>query len=113
MHDSLRASLVVSLGLGLPLVLAVRPAAADTVALSTGGQYWLDADQSRNLIYAGEQSGPGGTHYFDVIDTTSNTVVGTYSYAGSGYSAQIAHIGNHVFWADQGHGIVRNIDTST
>lgn len=87
---------------------AGRSAGQITVPLdNSNGQVFL-VDVSRHLLYAGESSN-AGTKHLDVINTLTNTVVGSFSYTGSGFSSQIGVSGNSVVWADQSNSLVRVI----
>lgn len=72
-----------------------------TINIDNSSQQYFAVDSSRNFLYVAEASN-AGTKHLSVINTLTNTVVGTYSYNSSGYTSQVAASGTNVFWADQG-----------
>ena len=96
----------------LALTLALlgnRASAQIIIPINNSGQQTFAVDYARHLLFAGE-NGPT-SHHLNVINTLTNTVVGSYSYVG-GWSSQIDVSGNNVVWADQGDSLVRVIAVS-
>lgn len=80
--------------------------AAQTITLSGNGTPYFAVNPADHFLYSAESTNANPKH-FDVISTLTNTVVGTYSYTGGGYSSQLAASGTSVFWADQGGSAVK------
>jgi len=99
--------------LALVALFVHQNVAAQIITLDNSGSQTFALDPTRHFLYAGEGNGPGGTKHLDVINTLTNTVVGSYSFSGSGYSSQIAASGTNVFWADQGDSLVRVISVNS
>jgi hypothetical protein len=102
----------------LCLVLAGLAAAAAsaqvTITLNNSGTHYVIPDPARDLVYVGESSN-AATNYLYAISTTSNSIVGSYSFnVGSGYTAQVAYNNGYLYWADQGNSQVRvvSVDSS-
>lgn len=81
----------------------LAPAGAATIGLDfSGGDPSFAVDATRHFLYAGERSAQS-TKHFDVINTLTNSVVGSYSFTSSfGSTSDIAASGTKAFWADQG-----------
>ena len=77
---------------------------------NTAYQYFA-VDTTRHFLFAAESSN-AATKHLNVINTLTNTIVGTYSFSTGGYSAQVAASGTNVFWADQGSSLARVIAVS-
>jgi len=95
----------------LTIVLAALsgPVSAQTnITLDNTAYQYFAVDTVRHFLYAGESSNAGIKH-LNVINTLTNTIVGTYSFSTGGYSSQIAASGTNVFWADQGSNLLRVI----
>jgi hypothetical protein len=82
-----------------------------TINIDNSSQQYFAVDAARNFLYAAEASN-AGTKHLSVINTLTNTVVGTYSFSSSGYTSQVATSGTNVFWADQGSSQVKIIAVS-
>ena len=98
----------------LSLVLALFAASMSgqtTITLNNAGQQSFAIDPVRHFLYAA-QNDPS-VHNLNVINTLTDAVVGSTTYAG-GFSADIAASGTDVFWADQGSSLVRvfNVNSS-
>jgi len=96
----------------LPLVLfsLAGPARAQvTINIDNSNYQYFATDLARHFLYTAESAGPGGTKHLNVVNTLTNTVVGSYNFTAVGYSSQIAASGTNVFWADQGSNQVKVI----
>lgn len=88
--------------LTLTLLALAGPAAGQvTINIDNSNTQYFAVDAARNFLYVAEASN-AGTKHLSVINTLTNTVVGTYSFSSSGYTSQVATSGTNVFWADQG-----------
>ena len=96
----------------LALGILANTASAAVITLDNSGGQSFAVDSARHFLYAAEGNGPGGTKHLDVINTLTNTVVGNYSYSGSGYSSQVAASGTNAVWADQGDSLARVISVN-
>lgn len=81
--------------------LAGHVRAQVTINIDNSSYQYFAVDTARNFLYAAESSN-AGTKHLSVINTLTNTVVGTYNYTSTGYTSQVAASGTNVFWADQG-----------
>lgn len=79
-----------------------------TINIDNSNSQYFAFDAARNFLYVAEASN-AGTKHLSVVNTLTNTVVGTYNYSSGGYTAQVAASGTNVFWADQGSSVVRVI----
>jgi hypothetical protein len=86
-------------------------AEALTITLDNSNSQAFALDPTRHFLITAEGIG-AGTKHLSVISTLTNTVVGTYSFSGSGFTAELAASGTQAFWADQGDGKVRVINIS-
>lgn len=77
-----------------------------TINLGNSSQQYFAVDAARNFLYAAEASNAASKR-LNVINTLTNTVVGTYVHTSSNYTSQVAASGTNVFWADQGSGQLR------
>jgi hypothetical protein len=106
-----RAGIVLTSGLLMHAALSPAPAGAAVITLNNSSQQSFAVDPLRHFLYTGEEVGPG-TKHFNVISTVSNSVVGSYSFTGSGSTSEIAASGTQAFWADQGDNQVRVLNVS-
>lgn len=83
------------------LCLAGPVRAQITIAIDNSSSQYFAVDAARNFLYVAEASNASLKH-LSVVNTLTNTVVGTYSFSSTGYTAQVAASGTNVFWADQG-----------
>jgi hypothetical protein len=77
-----------------------------TINIDNSSYQYFAVDAARNFLYVAEASN-AGTKHLSVVNTLTNTVVGTYSFSSGGYTSQVAASGTDVFWAIQGTSQVR------
>lgn len=93
----------------LPLVLlglAGPTRAQITINIDNSNAQTFALDLANHFLYTAESSN-AGTKHLSVINTLTNTVVGTYSFNSSNYTSQVAASGTNIYWADQGSSLVR------
>src|SRR4051812_26313221 len=80
-----------------------------TIALNNSGQQSFAFDATNHFLFAAQNDSTN--HNLNVINTLTNTVIGSTSYSG-GFSSEIAYSGGTVYWADQGNSLVRRFTIS-
>ncbi len=97
----------------LPLVLfsLAGPARAQVnININNSGAQSFAVDLTDHFLYVAQQGTSG--HNLNVINTLTNTVVGSTTYSGSSYASQVAASGTTVFWSSQGDSTVQVFSVS-
>ena len=76
-----------------------------TISLNNSGQQTFAFDPTNHFLYVAQQGTAG--HNLNVINTLTNIVVGSTTFAGSSYASQVAASGTTVFWASQSDNTVQ------